>query len=361
MLNSVRCWISSSSEPRLSARRKGSLAGPAVVGGDCRVGYPLSVSIRRILIVVACGLALSACSGSPATTPSPTPTPTPSSTLPVKNNLDGIAVSGAWLAKPKVTFTAPFSIDQTRRKVLIEGTGNPITKDSMFSFRYYLASGRTGKLEEESFTDKQDFTTTLSGVIKGFTAGLTDVRQGSRVLVAIPGSDSYDGVDPSYRPADYKDGDTLIFVVDITGVSMPQPSGATVAPAAGLPTVTGDAASKPVVAVPGTAAPADLKTQVLIQGTGRKVAKGDIVYSRYVGYSWTHAKLIDDKFAAPEATPLASSLVGLQTGLVGQNVGSRVMFVLPPKYGYPLGANRPPVDPGDTVVYVVDILYAYQQ
>lgn len=332
-----------------------------VVNGAGLVGYPLSVPIRRIVTALACMLALTACSGSPATTVSPTATPKPSSTVPVQNNLDGISVTGAWLATPKVTFKAPFFIDKTRSKVLIEGKGYPLTKDSLFSFRYYLMNGRTGKLAEQSFSDTKDYTTALSGLITGFTNGLVGVKQGSRVLLAIPGADSYDAMGPSYWPSGYQGGDTLIFVVDITGVSAPQPSGATVAPAAGLPSVTGDAASKPVVAIPATDPPSTMVGQVLIQGTGRKITKSDIVYSRYVGYSWKHGTLIDDKFTSPEATALAAALPGLQTGLVGQQVGSRVMFVLPPKFGYPLGANTPPVDPGDTVVYVIDVLYAYQQ
>lgn len=40
--------------------------------------------------------------------------------------------------------------------------------------------------------------------------------------------------------------------------------------------------------------------------------------------------------------------------------GSRVLLVLPPEYGYPDGANNPPLEKGDTIVYVVDILFAYQ-
>lgn len=280
--------------------------------------------------------------------------------MPVQSNLDGITVTGRFGKQPKISFATPYYINQTQSKAIIPGNGAELTATSLVSINYEGVDGRTGKTFDSSWPSGAPVTFSLAEVIPGFTKGLTGQKVGSRVLIAMPGSDAYDTAGGNSE-AGIEVGDTLIFVVDITGASMPQPSGATVTPAAGLPTVTGDAASKPVVAVPGTAAPADLKTQVLIQGTGRKVAKGDIVYSRYVGYSWKHAKLIDDKFAAPEATPLASSLVGLQTGLVGQNVGSRVMFVLPPKYGYPLGANRPPVDPGDTVVYVVDILYAYQQ
>jgi len=35
-----------------------------------------------------------------------------------------------------------------------------------------------------------------------------------------------------------------------------------------------------------------------------------------------------------------------------------VLLVLPPADGFPEGSNNPPVEAGDTVVYVVDILFS---
>ena len=43
--------------------------------------------------------------------------------------------------------------------------------------------------------------------------------------------------------------------------------------------------------------------------------------------------------------------------LVGRRVGSRTLLVLPPDSGFPEGSNNPPVEKGDTVVYVVDLLF----
>ena len=54
-----------------------------------------------------------------------------------------------------------------------------------------------------------------------------------------------------------------------------------------------------------------------------------------------------------------TTTVNLAAGLA--KVGQRVLLVLPPADGYPQGSNSPPVEAGDTVVYVVDILYAGKQ
>ena len=276
----------------------------------------------------------------------------------VRTNLDEIKVSGKWGKLPKVTFPAPFAIDKTQAKVLIAGKGAEVTADGPFTFRYYLASGPTGKKLEESFSTKSDFTTAVSGLIKGFQIGLVGKKAGSRVLLAIPGADGYDGQGGS-SDGSIKVGDTLVFVVDIMGAAVAQPSGKVVNPPQGLPAVAGGAADKPTVTIPATAAPAAMSAVSLIQGTGAKVAKADTIYVRYVGYSWKTGKLVDDQWTPSDGT-LATTVPGWQTGLLGKAIGSRVLLVLPPKDGYPQGSNIPPVEAGDTVVYVIDILYSYK-
>lgn len=311
---------------------------------------------------MACALALSACTSNANPTPSPSQSPSasPSPTVPVQTNLDGIKVTGRFGKQPKISFATPYYINETQSKAIIPSNGAALTATSMASINYVGVDGRTGKTFDSSWTHGTSVTFSLAEVIPGFTKGLTGQKVGSRVLIAMPGADGYDTMGGNPQ-AGIEIGDTLVFVVDIVSASQSQPSGATVTPAAGLPTVTGDAASKPVVTIPKTAAPTAMKTQVLIKGTGAKITKNDTVYSRYVGYSWKTGQLIDDKFDTPESSPLASTLPGLKSGLLGQTVGSRVMLVLPPKDGFPQGSNNPPVEAGDTVVYVVDVLYAYQQ
>ncbi len=53
-------------------------------------------------------------------------------------------------------------------------------------------------------------------------------------------------------------------------------------------------------------------------------------------------------------------LTGLQKALTGERVGSRVLAVLPPKYGYGTqGNSQIGVAPTDTLVWVVDLLHAF--
>lgn len=328
------------------------------------LGNLATVLIRRVVPAIVCVLALAGCgSGSASPSPSASVTPTgsasPSASVKVQTSLDGITVSGKRLKAPKVKFTAPFVIDKTRSKVLIPGSGNTVLADGYVTVHYYGVDGRTGKVFDQSYSHKATATFPVNQVITGFKVGLTGQKVGSRVLIAMPGADGYDSLGGN-ADAGINVGDTLVFVVDVVGASVAQPSGKTITPPAGLPTVAGDAASKPTVTMPGSAAPTKMSAQVLIQGSGAKVAKTDTIYARYVGYSWKTGKLIDDQFATPSEGLLSSTLPGWQSGLLGKTVGSRVLLVLPPKFGYPQGSNNPPLAAGDTIVYVVDILYTYK-
>ena len=338
------------------------------------VRYPRRVQLRLLIPAAVALLSVTAC-GAPASTPTPVPatpsasasattsaTPSPSATptptVPVSDSLKAIKVTGERLSAPKVTFTAPFAIDKTRVEVLKAGTGAKASADGYVTVHYYGVNARTGTVFDESYTDQATATFPLGQVIAGFKIGLTGQSEGSRVLIAMPGSDGYDAAGGT-SDGSIAVGDTLIFVVDIVAVSLTQPSGKVVAAPSGGPTVTGSAADKPVVTIPSSAAPSAMRVATLIEGTGAAVAKGDVIRARYVGYSWKTGKLIDDQFATASDGELSSTIPGWQSGLVGKKVGSRVLLVLPPESGYPKGSNNPPIEAGDTIVYVVDLLFAY--
>ena len=324
------------------------------------------MSYARLISVLACMLAFAAC-GSPSATPSDTASPsesatlsasaTPTATAEVKasDSLDGIKVTGKQLKAPTVKVSAPFVIDKTRVRVLDEGSGPKALADGSVTVHYYGVVGRTGKMFEESYTGDMPATFSLAGVIAGFKTGLTDQRAGSRVLIAMPGADGYDAAGGN-SDAGIEVGDTLIFVVDILAVSVAEPNGKVVTPPAGLPTVS-PGTGKPTVTIGSGAAPTKMVAQTLMEGTGVKVKKTDAILARYVGYSWKTGKLIDDGFDTPTGGNLSATIPGWQTGLVGQRVGSRTLLVLPPESGFPEGSNNPPVEKGDTVVYVVDLLF----
>ena len=120
---------------------------------------------------------------------------------------------------------------------MLESSKGPLVGEGQsVEVNYYGVNGRTGKKFDESFTNGQPVAFSLAQVVPGFSKGLVGQRQGSRVLIAMPGKDGYDPMGGNPQ-AGIEVGDTLIFVVDLVDVQLAGPEGSTVQPR-GLPTVT---------------------------------------------------------------------------------------------------------------------------
>lgn len=292
-------------------------------------------------------------SGSPSTSASPSASKAP---VPVSKNTDAIKVTGEYGKEPKVTFKAPFAIDKTQTRVLSEGKGPKLAEGTTVTVDYYGVNGRTGKPFDDSFSRGEPATFSLAQVVPGFSKGLTGQRQGSRVLIAMPGADGYDASGGSPQ-AGIEVGDTLLFVVDIVAAPLEGPEGEKVAPAAGLPTVT-DKGGVPEVTMPKTDPPTKLTVQPLIKGEGAKVTEADTITFDYRWYTWEGQLLEDSYESGPQQYQVAGLLPGMAKGLVGQTVGSRVLLIVPPADGYPDGNATPKIEKNTTLVLVVDILFA---
>ena len=301
-------------------------------------------------IPTASASASDSASASPSTHPSITPS----------TNLDGITVTGDLGKPPTVKIPAPWGVDKTQSKTLIQGTGDAVTATSMIEVNYWGANGYTGAVFDESFTANKPISYAVSGFISGFQTGVIGQKVGSRVLIGITGPDGYDsnggnaniGIDV---------GDCLVFVVDIISVSATGPSGATVTPPSGLPTVSNDLKA-PVITIDTKATPpSSLTVQPLIKGSGKAVTAASTVRVDYAEYAWSTGKLVKQTYGySPLDGALSTTIPGWQTGLVGQTVGSRVLLVVPPAQAYPSGNPRSDIKVGETMVYVVDILFSYE-
>lgn len=292
-------------------------------------------------------------SGSPSADASPS-----ASKVSVKpsDNLDAITVTGGFGKEPKIKFKAPWAVDKTRTKVLSKGDGPTVKEGSTVTVDYYGVDARTGKKFDDSFSRGEPATFSLAQVVPGFAKGLTGQQQGSRVLIAMPGPDAYDasGGNPQ---AGIEVGDTLLFVVDIVDAPLEGPEGKKVSPKTGLPTVT-DTKGVPEVTIPKTDPPTKLTVQPLIKGDGAKVTEADTITFNYRWYTWD-GKLLEDSYSSgPQTLPLSGLLPGMQKGLVGQPVGSRVLLIVPPADGYPDGNATPKIEKNTTLVLVVDLLFA---
>ena len=298
-------------------------------------------------------------SASPSTSSTPTSTPKPKS-VKASDNFDKVSVSGSFGKAPKVKVDSPWAIDKTRTKVLDAGNGPVVGEGQSVEVNYYGVNGRTGKTFDESFSRGQPIAFSLAQVVPGFSKGLVGQRQGSRVLIAMPGKDGYDPMGGNPQ-AGIEVGDTLIFVVDVVGGQLSGPEGATVQPKAGLPTVT-ENSGKPEITIPESAPPTALEVQPLIKGKGKKVAANDTITFNYLWVRWSDGKVLEQTYGAkPATTELSGLLPGMAKGLEGQTVGSRVLLVIPPADGYPDGNATPSVKPGETLVILVDLLFAQGQ
>ncbi len=272
--------------------------------------------------------------------------------------MSGVSVTGAYGKTPSVKFTPPLYLGETMTKVLKEGSGRKISDGGIVKINYYGVNGRTGKVFDESFSGGTPVEFAVNQVITGFKTGLVGQKVGSRVLIGIPGKDGYDSAGGS-QDGSIKVGDTLLFVVDIVDTSYSEATGTDVTPAAGLPKVKIDDDGKPSIEIPDSDPPKSLKVQTLIKGDGTtKVTASSTVLVKYVGVSWKTGKVVEENWDEGETGSLSTLIAGWQQGLAGQTVGSRVELVIPPGLAYPTGRRAPKIEAGDTLVYVVDILYA---
>jgi peptidylprolyl isomerase len=294
---------------------------------------------------------------SPSTTPSASPSATPGKVKP-STNFDSVTVTGDYGKAPKVEIKAPWRIDKTRTKVLkANPSGLEVKQGTMVEVDYAGYNARTGKKFDDSFSRGSTASFSLDQVVPGFKKGLLGQRQGSRVVIAMPGPDGYDasGGNPNI---DVQVGDTLVFVVDIVAVPLTGPEGTRVTPKSGLPTVT-DKGDKPQIAIPKSNPPAELQIQPLIKGAGKKVAAADTITFNYVWQTWSNSQVVEQTYdSKPAVAALSELLPGLVTGLTGQTVGSRVLLVIPPAQGYPNGNSSPKIGKNETLVFVVDLLFS---
>lgn len=127
-----------------------------------------------------------------------------------------------------------------------------------------------------------------------------------------------------------------------------------------LPAASGAFGDKPEISFPDSSAPADLVVEVLERGEGEIVEAGQTIEVNYLGQVWGGG-IFDNSYDRGNTIefPIGVGVVigGWDTGLVGQQVGSRLLLSIPPHEGYgPNGAPQAGIGGDDVLVFVVDIV-----
>ena len=119
-------------------------------------------------------------------------------------------------------------------------------------------------------------------------------------------------------------------------------------------------ASKPDVTIPATPPPTDLVIEDIVVGNGTAATSGNTVDVHYVGVGWSTRKQFDASWdrGSPFSFPLGAGRVikGWDQGVAGMKVGGRRRLVIPPQLGYGDRGAGGAIKPGETLVFVVDLI-----
>jgi peptidylprolyl isomerase len=117
---------------------------------------------------------------------------------------------------------------------------------------------------------------------------------------------------------------------------------------------------KPEIEFPGAEPPADLVITDVTEGDGAEATSGSTVSVHYVGVAHSTGEEFDASYN--RGTPLqfrigvGQVIQGWDEGVEGMKVGGRRQLVIPPHLGYGDRGAGGVIKPGETLVFVVDLL-----
>jgi len=292
--------------------------------------------------------------------------------------VDGCAPSGSAVENvevstdldeaPDIDFSGRLNVSSTERLVVVEGDGEAVgdTDRVIISFAIYNGSsgdliGHVGYGDEDPDWFPVDAS---SPSLEGISYTLLCTPVGSRVVGVIPAGQAYgDEGMPEYG---LEAGAPVIFVADVkTILPPPEPplaalTGVIKDAPENFPTVTYQMSGEPTVTLDTSDVPRDYQMTRVIDGTGQEVYPGARVVVHYQGTNMNTGEVFDSSWARgePASFPTSGIIPGFRDGLVGQNVGSRMLIIIPPALGYgPSGGTIDgSIGPDDTIFFVVDIL-----
>ena len=107
-------------------------------------------------------------------------------------------------------------------------------------------------------------------------------------------------------------------------------------------------------------APADLEVTDLVEGDGDEAKAGSNVSVHYVGVAHSTGEEFDASYNRGDALNfrlgIGQVIQGWDTGVQGMKVGGRRRLVIPPHLGYGDRGAGGAIKPGETLIFVVDLL-----
>jgi peptidylprolyl isomerase len=117
---------------------------------------------------------------------------------------------------------------------------------------------------------------------------------------------------------------------------------------------------KPEVEIPDGAPSFQLELDDLEVGTGDEAVAGKVVEVHYVGVSWQKQRQFDASWDRGDTFKFTLGrgqvIPGWDQGVAGMKVGGRRRITIPPDLGYGQRGAGGVIGPGETLVFVVDLV-----
>ncbi len=286
--------------------------------------------------------------------------------VPTSDAAGYVTATGTFGSPPEVSFPTPLQTDGTQQAVLDAGEGDPIAAGQIVDFQVSLFNGDDGELITASAYDANEapLRRTAGSDIDLLAEAVQCALVGSRIAVTGSIEDVFgaDTLDPALGLAN---SDPIVMVLDVQAAYLGRATGIPQLGAAGIPAVVTTPEGIPGVTIPNEEPPTELRSHTLVLGQGAEIVEGDRVVLHYTGLLWSAKTVFDSSWdrGAPATFTVTSFendpngiVPGLVDGLIGKTVGSQVIVVIPPEFGYPAGQAPATIPDGSTLVFVVDIL-----
>lgn len=301
--------------------------------------------LAALSVAALSAVLLAGCSGA-APEASPSPTGTGSADLcgamaPSGEASESITVDGEAGEKSTATFTSPLEVEELQSTVIVEGEGDPVAAGDLVSYALTAFNAETGEeLGSFGYADNPVLPQQISpenplGQLLGCSA------PGTRVVATFPASES---------------AGAEVYVVDLLEVVPSAAWGEEQDAVDGMPEVELADDGAPTITIPEGEAPTEVEIETLKEGDGPTVEPGDTVLVHYTGVKWSDGSVFDSSWdrGVPTSFQTTGVVAGFQQALEGQTVGSQVVVVIPPEFGY--GSSEGHELQDETLVFVVDIL-----
>ena len=117
---------------------------------------------------------------------------------------------------------------------------------------------------------------------------------------------------------------------------------------------------KPEIDPPDGPPPSDLEVTELVEGDGAEATVGKTAIVHYVGVAFSTGEEFDASYNRGDTLdfPLGAGRViaGWDQGVVGMKVGGRRQLVIPPHLAYGDRGAGGVIAPGETLIFVVDLV-----